>query len=272
MKSLNWKDEKRRGRSTSFVHNNLFPWKPSKGGRVCLVNLAQARKKAPNDLNSLQKDEELAKISTKDFSRDLFQINGISIKIVSKEIRMQRQLGGLPKRSHPWKSDCISSFSYCSWEIIGSGPFLKRSFDHSYKLNARPGSQVRRVNPSRPPKNLFFKNEIKTMTFSTKEVFFKKKINKLRVGFYLRQSSRGSTRVFDQAKSGHSFYFFFSPNQSKPGLARSQIWTFRKSSYLQVCSNLDNILFPWYHKRSYSLDVTVEENPGFANQLKSLEN
>lgn len=173
MKSLNWKDEKRRGRSTSFVHNNLFPWKPSKGGRVCLVNLAQARKKAPNDLNSLQKDEELAKISTKDFSRDLFQINGISIKIVSKEIRMQRQLGGLPKRSHPWKSDCISSFSYCSWEMIGSGPFLKRSFDHSYKTNARPRSQVRRVNPSRPPKNLFLKKRSKQWCFQPKKFFSK---------------------------------------------------------------------------------------------------
>lgn len=54
------------------------------------------------------------------------------------------------------------------------------------------------------------------MMFSTKKVFFKKKINKLRVGFYLRQLSRGSTRVFDQAKSGHSFYFFFSTNQFKP--------------------------------------------------------
>lgn len=269
MKSLNWKDEKRRGRSTSFVHNNLFPWKPSKGGRVCLVNLAQARKKAPNDLNSLQKDEELAKISTKDFSRDLFQINGISIKIVSKEIRMQRQLGGLPKRSHPWKSDCISSFSYCSWEIIGSGPFLKRSFDHSYKTNARPGSQVRRVNPSR----IFFKKRDQNNDVFNQKRFFQKKIIKLRVGFtrdnrvmvrlgFLTRPSRVTRSIFSSVQINPS-----------PGSARSQIWTFRKSSYLQVCSNLDIILFPWwYHKRSYSLDVTVEENPGFANQLKSPEN
>lgn len=68
----------------------FFPESLPREEGFCLVNLAQARKKAPNDLNSLQKDEELAKISTKDFSRDLFQINGISIKIVSKLIRMQR--------------------------------------------------------------------------------------------------------------------------------------------------------------------------------------
>ena len=64
------------------------------------VNLAQARKKATNDLNSLQKDEELVDISTKDFSRDLFQINGLAIKITSKEIGVQRQPRGFHRKSH----------------------------------------------------------------------------------------------------------------------------------------------------------------------------
>jgi len=119
----------------------------------------------------------------------------------------------------------------------------------------------------------FLKKEIKTMMFSTKKVFFKKKSSSWGSGFtrdnrvmvrlgFLTRPSRVTRSIFSSVQINPS-----------PGSARSQIWTFRKSSYLQVCSNLDIILFPWwYHKRSYSLDVTVEENPGFANQLKSPEN
>lgn len=109
--------------------------------------------------------------------------------------------------------------------------------------------------------------------FNQKSFFQKKKSTSWGLGFtwdnwvvvqlgFLTRPSRVTHSIFSSVQIN-----------SSPGSTRSQIWTFRKSSYLQVCSNLDNILFPWwYHKRNYSLDVTVEENPGFSNQLKSLEN
>ncbi|KAF9670429.1 hypothetical protein SADUNF_Sadunf13G0068000 [Salix dunnii] len=72
--------------SLSFEHSGSIYVNAFQGRMGLAVNLAQARKKATSGLNSLQKDEESVKISTKDFSRDLFQINGMAIKIASKEI------------------------------------------------------------------------------------------------------------------------------------------------------------------------------------------
>lgn len=114
------------------------------------------------------------------------------------------------------------------------------------------------------------KKRSKQWCFQPKKFFSKKKSTSWGLGFtwdnwvvvqlgFLTRPSRVTHSIFSSVQIN-----------SSPGSTRSQIWTFRKSSYLQVCSNLDNILFPWwYHKRNYSLDVAVEENLGFANQLNS---
>lgn len=99
----------------------------------------------------------------------------------------------------------LSGLVHFSKEVLIIVIKLTQGRDH------RSGGSIR-VDPLK----IFFKKRDQNNDVFNQKSFFQKIIIKLRVGFYPRQSSHGSTRVFDQAKSGHSFYFFFSPNQSKP--------------------------------------------------------